>query len=75
MYESICLFTKTGSTYTFRDVHIILDNETVLVFTYNAMSDSKQKKMTVFKTQIIGYSLCEIEAPPIFYPSGSGVPS
>lgn len=55
---SLCVFCPTGRTYTFKNVDIVLDNETVLVFDYRAMSDGKAKRMTVYKSAIIGTSVC-----------------
>lgn len=60
MLQSICIFCPTGRTFTFREVNILTDNETVIVFTYNAMSDAKPKKMTVYKANIIGVAICEV---------------
>lgn len=56
---SLCIFCPTGRTYTFRNVTIVTDNETVLVFTYGAMSDGKTKTMTMLKANVIGHSTCE----------------
>lgn len=58
-YSSICLFMPTGRTFTFRDVEIVTDNETVLVFKYRAMSDSKFKTATFQKSIIPGWSTLE----------------
>lgn len=56
-YESICIFTPYGRTYTFKSINILTDNETVLVFQYNAMSDGKIKRATFLKERICGWSL------------------
>lgn len=61
MLKSICLFLESGNTFTFRDVTITTDNETVIAFKYTAMSDSGKKSMLVYKSQIIGYSVTEYE--------------
>ncbi len=58
-YASICIFTPTGRTYTFRDIKMLTDNESVLVFSYAAMSDGKQKVATFYKSNICGHSLTE----------------
>jgi len=55
-YSIICIFTQTGRTYTFRNVEIKYDNETVLVFEYAAMSDGKTKTATFYKNMFIGWS-------------------
>ena len=57
MLKSICFFTPYGHTFTFRDTTILVDNETVIVVAYKAMSDGKQKKVTVLKKNIVGYSI------------------
>jgi len=56
-YDILCIFTQTGRTYTFRDVKVIHDNETVLVFGYKAMSDGKIKMATFPKANIAGWSV------------------
>ena len=61
--ETLCLFCSTGRTFTFKDIEIVTDNETVLVFTYNAMSDGKSKTMVAYKSQIIGASMLYDEIP------------
>ena len=57
MLQSLCIFTPTGRTYTFRNVTIVQDNETVLVFSYKAMSDGNEKVGTFFKTNFVGHSI------------------
>lgn len=54
---TIGLFTPTGRTYTFRNAKIVLDNETVLVVAYQAMSDGAKKSITVQKNQVVGWSV------------------
>jgi hypothetical protein len=56
-YSILCIFTPTGRTYTFRNVTMICDNETVLQFGYSAMSDGKQKVATFPKNTICGWSV------------------
>lgn len=56
MYSILCIFTHTGRTYTFREVDIVCDNETMLQFTYSAMSDGKSKVANFPKTGIAGWS-------------------
>lgn len=55
--NSICFFIPTGRTFTFRDCEIITNNETVLVVCYKAMSDGKDKTVTMQKSQIVGWSI------------------
>ena len=59
MLKSLCIFTPTGRTYTFKNVDITCDNETVLCFNYKAMSDGNFKKGVFFKSNIIGFSTLE----------------
>lgn len=59
----ICLFIPTGRTFTFRDAKITIDNETVLVIEYVAMSDGKVKRVTVQKSQIVGWAVT-LPLPP-----------
>lgn len=53
---TICIFLPTGKTFTFRKTRLLTNNETCLVFDYEAMSDGKLKCMTVQKSQVIGWS-------------------
>ena len=57
MAQSICIFTPLGKTFTFHDTNITVDNETVLVFSYKAMSDGLKKIHVAMKPNIVGYSL------------------
>jgi hypothetical protein len=57
MYVSICIFTPQGKTFTFKDVEVLTDNETVIVFKYRAMSDGNEKVATFYKSTICGVSL------------------
>jgi len=53
----LCIFLPTGKTYTFKNVTIITDNETMLVFRYAAMSDGLQKTATFPKNTLCGWSV------------------
>lgn len=55
--KSICIFCPTGRTFTFRNVKITCDNETVLAFEYLAMSDGQSKTATVLKQNIVAWSI------------------
>lgn len=50
------IFLVSGSTFTFKNVSLILDNETVLSFNYTAMSDGRTKSVVFFKSGIAGHS-------------------
>jgi hypothetical protein len=56
-FSSLCIFLNSGRTFTFRNVQIECDNESVLGFSYTAMSDGKLKAGTFQKSQMAGYSL------------------
>ena len=56
-YDILCIFTQTGRTYTFRNVELTCDNETVLQFNYCAMSDGRCKTATFPKTTLCGWSV------------------
>jgi len=56
-YEILCIFAPTGKTYTFKNVKLLCDNETVLVFQYAAMSDGKSKIATFPKATLCGWSV------------------
>ena len=55
---SVCFFLCTGRTFTFRDVTMVTDNETVWVIAYKAMSDKLQKEATFYKNQVAGIAIC-----------------
>ena len=57
MIEILCIFTESGHTFTFKDVTIICNNETVLDFNYKAMSDGFEKQGTFLKSRIVGWSI------------------
>lgn len=61
-YLIICIFTPTGRTYTFKNVEIICDNESVLQFDYSAMSDGLSKTATFPKNTLCGWSLTHYSA-------------
>ncbi len=55
---SVCFFLSTGRTFTFRDVEMLTDNETVWVIQYKAMSDGNPKEATFYKNQVAGIAIC-----------------
>ena len=55
--KSVCIFTDSGRTYTFKDVTITCDNESVIAFSYKAMSDGNTKTGTFLKSRIVGWSI------------------
>jgi len=57
--ETICIFTQQGKTFTFRDVNIVINNETMLIFKYTAMSDGLRKMGNFPKNTICGWSTKE----------------
>ena len=57
IHNTLCLFLPAGRTFTFRNVEILTDNESVLVIHYNAMSDQIDKVLTVQKSAIVGWSV------------------
>ena len=58
-YSIICIFTNQGKTFTFKNIELLVDNESVLVFSYRAMSDGLEKQATFPKANICGWSLTE----------------
>ncbi len=56
-YDIVCIFMPTGKTFTFKDVTMLTDNETALIFSYSAMSDGKAKVATFPKATLAGWSL------------------
>ena len=52
----LCIFLDSGHTFTFRDVVVVHDNETVIQFDYKAMSDGRAKIGTFYKQRIVGVS-------------------
>ena len=55
--NTLCIFLNSGRTFTFRDVEIINDNETIIQFSYTAMSDGKLKAGTFYKQNVAGVAL------------------
>jgi uncharacterized protein YbaA (DUF1428 family) len=56
MKTNLCVFLPSGRTYSFKNVIIVTDNETVIVFSYAAMSDGKTKRATFYKNMVAGIS-------------------
>ncbi len=56
-YSILCIFLKTGHTFTFKDVELTVDNESALQFNYSAMSDGKWKTGNFPKANIAGWSV------------------
>ncbi len=56
-YDIVCIFLPTGKTFTFRNVKMLTDNESVLMFSYSAMSDGKTKVATFPKNTFVGWSV------------------
>ena len=59
MYEALdilTVFTDGGCTFSFRDVEVVVDNESVIMFDYGAMSDGRSKRATFYKKRIVGVS-------------------
>jgi hypothetical protein len=50
--DKLCIFLTSGKTFTFRNVCIETDNQTVLVFNYVAQSDGDVKRATVYKEHV-----------------------
>lgn len=59
-YSILCIFMTTGKTFTFKDVEVVCDNESVIQFKYSAMSDGKAKTATFPKGNIAGWSCTEV---------------
>ncbi len=57
MKQNICIFTKCGATFSFKDVSVYMDNETLLRYSYVAMSDDLIKEATFYKSNLAGSSL------------------
>jgi hypothetical protein len=57
IYDILCVFCQSGHTFTFNDVSIITDNESILEFQYKAMSDGLIKVGRFSKFVIAGFSL------------------
>jgi len=58
-FKILCIFSPMGHTFTFRDGEVVCDNETMLVFTYSAMSDGNKKTGKFPKNNILGWSVTE----------------
>lgn len=64
-YSICCIFTHFGRTFTFKDVAIVCRNESILQFSYRAMSDDLRKVATFPIANIAGYSLTEMIKEPL----------
>jgi hypothetical protein len=57
---NICIFLVSGQTLSFKDVELETDNESVVVFSYTAMSDGLTKTATFYKRHVAGVSITEL---------------
>lgn len=55
------IFLAAGHTFTFRNVEVVIENETSLTFTYTAMSNGKAKSVTFYRPEIVGHSTYELD--------------
>lgn len=55
---TICFFLQSGKTFTFKDVDDLNENQTVIEFTYKAMSDGNFKQGKFYVANIAGWSTC-----------------
>jgi hypothetical protein len=55
--KTLCIFLPTGKTFTFKNIELIFDSESVLVFDYVAMDDGLKKRGIFLKSNISGWSL------------------
>ena len=60
-WEKLTIFMQTGRTFTFKEIEILADNESVISFNYSAMSDGLTKTATFSKNIIAGHSVTETE--------------
>ena len=47
---NICIFTKEGKTFSFKNVTDLVSNETLVTFSYKSVSDDIIKRGTNFPT-------------------------
>jgi hypothetical protein len=59
-FDAICIFMESGRTFTFKNVELLCDNESVLKFGYQAMSDDQVKVGIFLKHQIVGWSFTHV---------------
>ena len=53
---TICFFLHSGKTFTFKGVTDLTENQTVIEFTYRAMSDANEKEGKFYVANIAGWS-------------------
>lgn len=58
---NICFFLNSGKTFTFKNVLDLTENQTVIEFSYQAMSDKKFKQGKFYVANIVGWSKETIE--------------
>ncbi len=58
---NICIFLNSGRTYSFKNCKVLIDNETVISFSYTAMSDGKEKVVTFYKVNFAGVAMHKAE--------------
>lgn len=58
-YSLLHIFTSDGKTFTFKNVTVLVDNESVLLFEYYSVSDGAKKRGNFYKSRIVGHTLQE----------------
>ena len=53
------IFTGEGHTFTFQNVEITVDNESMLAFKYSSVSDGRSKEGNFSKHRIVGYTVTQ----------------
>lgn len=66
------VLTQHGSTYTFNDVVMFQENESVIRFSYKAQSDGLLKHGKFYVRQIVGYTTTIVNALLILFLAGCG---
>lgn len=56
---SLTAYGLSGNELSFRDVEVIKDNDDVLAFSYISRRDGRKKVATIYKDNVIGFSLDE----------------
>lgn len=56
MPQHMCIFLTSGKTFSFKFIQDVVDNESIVSFSYRAMSDNKKKRATFYKSNIAGVS-------------------
>ena len=54
--KKLHIFTQHGATYTFTNLTVFTENESVITFTFTSQKDGTEKNGTFYMKNIVGFT-------------------